>query len=158
MGGILKRALALLVVALLALSGTLVLCEIAVRVIDGQPILALSLPPLRPTPLAASRPLAPTLSTATLPDDVDPAWIDIPPPALPHRPEIPDLETRSRAAKEAGITSLQLFYLWNSRAVDRLACAPGSSFARWPEPLLVFDPPEAIAAPMYRYLPSHSLP
>jgi hypothetical protein len=52
----------------------------------------------------------------------------------------------------------EVFRAWNRVFVEQNGCAPGSALRRLPQPLFVFDPAENIASPVYRYLPSHTLP
>lgn len=136
----------------------LVCCEVAIRVLDGQPILTLRLPPAKMTGSPAQH-LEPTLGGGPLPADIDGAWIGLSPPPLTNPPpRDPELERRVRTTQIEGVEPLELIRIWNRRMVTKLGCRPESVLAKLPQPFLVFDAPDQGEQPPYRYPPSRTLP
>jgi hypothetical protein len=153
-----SRAIASLALCAIALAAASIACEIAVRVLDGQPILALRLPaPRMPVPQATR--LAPWLAGRPRPADVDPNWIDMNPPPLSNRGRVdPDILKRVRAVQGTEIKPFEVFRIWNRLFVEKSPCGPRGRFRHMPQPLLVFDPPEPSPDPPFRYPPSQTLP
>jgi hypothetical protein len=145
------------IVSLVALVATLLVCEAIARVVNGAPLSSLRLPATPPAE-PSRRSLDPTLGGGLLPPDVDPAWVDSAPPPLPRGPVDPQLLEWSQHADTYGVFPFEMFRVWNRRFVEQFGCRPGSTIARLPTPLLVFDPPEPNPLPPYRYRPSSTLP
>lgn len=154
----LQITLASIALSLGSMLAALVCCEGGMRVLDGQPIWTLRLPPAKPSALPP-KPLMATLGGAPLPADINAAWIDVSPPPVTNRPSSdPDLERPLRTMPSAGIKPYELFRIWNRYAVTTLGCEPGSIFHKLPQPILVFDPRDQSDQPPYRYVPSRILP
>jgi hypothetical protein len=147
-----------------ALAGTgivlaLVLAEATARWLDGYPVVGLR---LTTYPIYASPPprLLAALA-ARLPHDheVDPAWIDDPPPEVTDRPPVdPEFRERSRTPRGPKVTEDDLYHAWNVRWVERKGCDPKSTVRYLPNPLWVFDPPPDAIEPTFRMLPSRTTP
>jgi hypothetical protein len=147
----LVRTIGSLGLSVVALGITLVVCEGAVRLLDGQPLLAVRLPPPRSeVPLA--RPLDPTIGGALL-GEIDPAWLATRPPALPRAAVDSEFAAYQQAAIAGGARPLETLRVWNRNLVERTACTAGSTFRKLPPPLLVFDPSGPTMHPPYRYRP-----
>lgn len=151
----LMRALATLAVSVVAVGLALLVCELGLRWLDGQPLWQLTLPPA-PTvaPPTAVR-IDPQVGGA-LPAEIDPLWIDAQPPPFPKPPTDGRLEERARLWSDPKIRSYETFRIWNRSTVRAQACLPESIYRRLPQPLLVFDSPERFVP--FRYLPSRTLP
>ena len=143
--------------SMLGFAVALLLCEVAARIIDGQTLTALQLRFVGFSPPGPARKLDPTLGGGALPPDIDPAWIDVPPPAS-RRPRVDrELAALQKEAVRLGSKPFEVFRIWNRLFVEESGCTPGSTFLRLPQPMLVFDPPEPSHFPTYRYLPSRTL-
>jgi hypothetical protein len=152
--GRLAAPAALLLVALIV---SIVLCEATARLLAGYPILQIRLPLTVFTPRQTRATDLASLVPTTAPD-VDPHWLDESLPPLPRAPVERDLLERVQATVRAGLPPFQACYIWNRRLVLEHGCDPGGVLSRLPQPLLVFDPPEPIVHPPFRYLPARTLP
>ena len=130
----------------------LAICEAALRIAahragSGRPGLAAmagALPDLRRAEnYVAQLPAAP---------GTDRRWFNGDPPPLPNRstPD-PARTARNHEYERRGIYAPQADYIWNRRFVEAEHCAPDSFFAKFPEKVLVFDPPSASVHPRYRF-------
>lgn len=148
---------ALLVVATVLLG--IVAAEAAVRMLNGQPLLAFPLP--HPVPWHdVSRA---DLDAVPLSPNVQKAWFDIPPQALPNRaPPPPGWQQRydEQQARMANGTNplrpVDALKAWNTARLGQL-CERGF-FAAAPERIIVYDPPDGEPWPAYRYLPNVTYP
>jgi hypothetical protein len=149
------RALATLAVSVVAVGLALLVCELGLRLLDGQPLWQLTLPPARTVAPPTAVGLDPQIGGA-LPAEIDPLWIDAEPPPFPKPPTDFRLEKRARLWSDPTTKWYETFRIWNRSMVRSLACRPESIFQRLPQPLLVFDSPDRRVP--YRYLPSRTLP
>jgi len=150
------RLLASLALSSVAFAAALLVCEVGARLLDGYPLLSLRLPAV-PVSAAPRARLDPASGGGALPADIDPAWLDATPKPLRRRGD-PDLVQQQLAAEGLDVEPFELFRVWNRYFVEQDGCRADSVLRRLPSPLLVFDPPEPIAHPPYRYLPSRVLP
>lgn len=150
------RALGLLALAAAAVGVAVAICELAARVLDGQPLLAWWLPsPPAQRHAVQLRPDA----DAPLPSDIDPGWINVPPPPLSNKGPIdPQLLQRARTPRDPKIQPFELLRTWNSRHAERVACDSHGLIGKLPPPLLVFDPSEPNGRPPFRYPLARTLP
>lgn len=151
----LTRALTTLAVSVMAFGLALLAGELGVRLLDGQPLWPLTLPPAGtaapPTAVRSNPQHGGALSA-----DIDPLWMDDEPPPFPKPPTDARLEERARVWRDPQIKFFETFRIWNRSMVRALVCQPESIFPRLPQPLAVFDSPQR-AVP-FRYLPSRTLP
>jgi hypothetical protein len=147
---------ALLVVASIVLC--IVVAEGAVRILNGQPLLAFPLPEA-----AASPKVKPgQLEQIPLAGGVDRQWFYSEPPPLPNRHPPPDgwqqlfhyLEDHPSGDSE--FRTMDAFKAWNS-AFAGDPCR--HRFLRHsPGKLFVYDPPDGLPSPPYRFYPDVTLP
>ncbi len=139
------------------------LTEIGIRVIDGLPVVTLTLPPLGGA--IGTDTTATHLKNIPLANGVDRAWFATEPPPLPNRTPPPAewveldkklLRTPTFGGGRVPFKSWDMFKAWNSAFVGDVCKHTYLSGA--PGRLYVYDPPDGQPRPFFRFLPNASAP
>jgi lysophospholipase L1-like esterase len=143
-----------LVLASLFLS--LAICEAGLRIFHY----GASTPEHPPTVATPDKPLDPGEATryiAALPaaPGTDRRWFTEDPPPLPNRAPVSQQRIdRYHDFERRGVYGPQADYIWNRKYVEQERCKPSGNFRRYPETVMVFDPPRGEAHPRFRFAPS----
>lgn len=131
--------------------------ELAVRVIDGYPLLATTLPARPPLLWRPPRELAAVAAQIGADRESDPAWIDQVPPRQDRVPDADLVALRNRP-RWPNVQEWDLYNAWNRRWVQMNGCKDFVPVSFLPMPILVFDAPGGSLHPSYRFLPSRTTP
>jgi hypothetical protein len=155
-----RRRLANLGLLLCSTLGTVVLGEVAVRLVDGYALRHLE---LRHATVSEREELEVALAYVAempVPPSVDRAWFTESPPPLPRTK--PDAElTALFESQPRGMLAVDVTKVWNAEFVDaeaRKTNPPGGWFAAFPPAFYVFDPPAPTPYPHYRFPPNMTMP
>src|SRR6185369_3422413 len=119
-----SRIVGSVVLLMLAFATALLLCEVAARELDGQPLTVLRIPPTKYKP-STVRHLDPTVGGSPLPPDIDPSWIDVSPPVRTRPAVEPKLAALAQEALRLGSGPVDVFRIWNRLFVEQIGCKSG---------------------------------
>lgn len=140
---------------------TLLVIEIVLRLLIGQPISFRKLGDPDVKVQDSSRDLTPFASAVQLVPGTDPAWINLDPAPLPERhatdPEMLTWRENARATEWPNFEN-NLYRQWNAAYLRSIPCDSGLPILSTPGPLYEFDTADGSVAPLYRYLPNRTDP